>query len=119
MLNGKSLLKSKTFYAMIVTIVLAFIGWVLEQQSLMAMVLEMVGAVGVIFLRSEIDNNLRNFFNKFEWFKSKTVWAAIAAALGFVVSWLAGEIEIMAMLLGVVTAIGGIFIRSAVEPEVP
>ena len=113
------LLKSKTFYTMLVAIVLAIIAWIMEQQSLMAMVLEVVGAVGVIFLRAEIDNNLRNFFNKFAWFKNKVVWAAIATALGFVVSFLAGEIEIMQMLLGIVAAVGGIFIRSAIEPEAP
>lgn len=113
------LLKSKTFYTMLATIALAIIAWIMGQQSLMAMVLEVVGAIGVIFLRSEIDNNLRNFFNKFKWFTNKTVWAAIATALGFVVAFLAGEIEVMQMLLGIVAAIGGIFLRSAVEPEVP
>jgi hypothetical protein len=118
-MGEKSLLKSKTFWGMIAAIILAIISWITGQQSLQAVVLEIVGAVGVIFLRSEIDNNLRNFFNKFNWFTNKTVWVAIAAALGFVISWLAGEIELLQMLIGVVTAISGIFLRSAVEPENP
>ena len=114
--NG-SILKSKTFWAAIVQFVIAIVVWILGDLALWALILDFVAMLGVIFYRQSIDQHLRDFLNQFEWFKSKTVWTAIAAMLGFVAAWLAGEIELMQMLMAVFTAFVGIFLRSAQSPE--
>ena len=114
--NG-SILKSKTFWAAIVQFVIAAVAWILGDIALWALILDFVGTLGVIFYRQSIDRHLREFLNQFEWFRSKTVWAAIVLMLGFVVAWLAGEMELMQMLMAVFGAFIGIFLRSAQSPE--
>jgi len=116
-MKNDSLLKSKTFWTAIVQFLVAITAWVTGEIELWTLVLDLVAMLGVIFYRSSIDRHLREFLNQFEWFKSKTVWAAIASMLGFVAAWLAGEMGLMQMLMAVFTAFIGIFLRSAQSPE--
>lgn len=111
------LLKSKTFWTAIVQFLVAITAWVSGDITLWILALDFVAMLGVIFYRDSIDQNLKNFFNQFEWFKSKTVWAAVATSLGFVIMWLTGQMELTIMLISVFTALIGIFLRSAQNPE--
>lgn len=113
----KTILKSKTFWAAIVQFLMALVGWITGQIDLWALILDFVAMLGIIFYRSSIDANLKNFFNQFEWFKSKTVWAAVAASLALLGTFIAGEIELMPMVTGILTAIVGVFIRASNTPE--
>ena len=114
----KGLLKSKTFWASIVQFLIAITAWATGGITLWMLGLDFVAMLGVIFYRESIDQNLRNFFNQFEWFKSKTVWTFIVGILGFVAAWLAGEMELTTMLIAIVTAFIGVFLRSAQNPEI-
>jgi len=113
----KSMVKSKTFWAAILQFIAAVIAWITGEIELWALILDFVAMMGVIFYRSSIDTHLREFFDRFNWFKSKTVWAALAVIVGLVISWLTGQIEFAAMIMAVVTAFIGIFMRTAVSPE--
>jgi hypothetical protein len=116
-MEERSILKSKTFWAAIVQFLTAFVSWVVGDISLWMLILDLVAMLGIIFYRDSIEQNLRNFLNRFEWFRSRTAWAAIATMLGFVSAWLAGEIQLSVMLISVFTAFIGIFLRSAQSPE--
>ena len=107
------LLKSKTFWTAIIQFLIALITWIVGDIKLWALITDFVVMLGVIFYRDSIDKNLREWLNQFKWFQSKTVWLAIATALGFVIAFLTGEMELMPMLMAVFTAIVGIFLRSA------
>jgi uncharacterized protein (DUF2164 family) len=111
-ISFKGMHKSKTFWAAIVQFLTAVTAFALGDLTLWMLILDFVAMLGVIFYRQELETNLRNFLNKFEWWKNKTVWLAIASALGFVSSWLAGAIELLPMLVSVFTALVGIFVKS-------
>ena len=113
----KSMIKSKTFWAAILQFVVAVIAWIVGDIELWALFLDFIAMAGIIFYRSSIDAHLREFFNQFEWFKSKTVWASIATIVGLVIAWLSGEMEFMQMAIAVVSAVILIFTRSAQSPE--
>ena len=113
----KTILKSKTFWAAIVQFLIAVVAWITGEITLWVLILDLVAVLGVIFYRSSIDQNLRNFFNKFTWFKSKTVWTFATAALGFLLSWLTGAIELAQALMGIAAAFIGIFLQSSQAPE--
>jgi len=113
----KTILKSKTFWGAIVQFLIAIVSWISGEIDLWMLVLDGVAMIGVIFYRQSIDQNLRNFFNRFTWFKSKTVWAAIAAMLGTAAAWLTGQIELQVALIAIATQFIGIFLASAQAPE--
>jgi len=116
-MNNRSILKSKTFWGAIVQFGIAFTAWAMGDIDLWILIIDGVAMLGAIFYRDSIDQNLRNFFNQFDWWKDKATWTAIAAALGFVGAWLAGDMQLSVMLVSVFSAILGIFLRSAQSPE--
>ena len=113
----RKMLKSKTFWAAILQFITAVIAWIMGEIELWAVILDFVAMLGIIFYRSSIDAHLREFLDRFNWFKSKTVWAALASIVGLVIAWLTGQMEFMQMVMAVVSAFMMIFMRTAVSPE--
>lgn len=114
-MQEKTILKSKTFWMAIVVFLTVFTSWALGTIDLWALIIAAVAMLGTIFYRSSLDTNLHDFLNKFKWWRDKTAWTAIAAALGLISTWLAGEIAFSQMLIGVFTTILTIFLRSGSE----
>jgi len=108
----KTILKSKTFWTAIVAFLVAFVSWAIGDIKLWTLLIAGVTMLGAIFWRDSFDTNLRNLFNKFKWWKDKAVWTAIAAALGLISTYLAGEIGLSQMLIGCLTAIVTVFLKS-------
>lgn len=108
-----NLLKSKTVWAAVVQFLIVFTTFVMGDISLWVLILDFVAMIGVAFYRDSIDANLRNWLNKFKFFRDKVAWTAIAAALGSVLMFLTDKLDFMTMLIAVVSAVIGIFIRSA------
>ena len=110
--------KSKTFWAAIVQFIIAVVAYILGTIDLKLLLADAGAMLMIIFFRESIDQNLRAWLNKFKWYRSKTIWTAIAAMLGFVIAYLTGQIELMAMIMAIVSAFIGIFLRSAISPEI-
>jgi len=117
-METKSFLRSKTFWAAIVQFLAAITAFAIGDITLWMLILDAVAMLGLVFFRQEMETHLREWLNNFKWWTNKTVWTAIAAALGFVGAWLGGAMDLMPMLLAVFTAVVGIFLKSGSTPEV-
>lgn len=111
-MGAKTIFKSKTFWMAIVTFLTAFVSWGTGQIPLWGVVTAAVTAFGVIIWRDKFDTNLKNFFNKFKWWKDGVVLAFCGTALGFVYGWLSGDISITTMLISVFASFVGMFLKS-------
>ncbi len=109
--------KSKTLWAAIVQFLIAITAFATGDLTLWMLILDAVAMVGLIFFRQEMETHLKEWLNNFKWWTNKTIWTAIAAALGFVGAWLAGVIELLPMLISVATALVGIFLKSGSTTE--
>lgn len=113
----KTILKSKTFWASILQFIIIVVTWIIGDVDLWIVITSFITMLGAIFYRTSIDQNLRNFFNKFQWFRSKTVWTAVLGILSTVLLYFTDQMELGEMLLSVATALIAIFLRSAQAPE--